>query len=374
MPRSGIREIYDLALQVPETIHLEAGEPSFPTPLHIREAAIAALKEGFTQYTPNAGIPELRTAIAQDVSGRCGLSVASDDVVVTPGGVAALFSSIKAVTDPGDGVLISDPSWPNYRMMIEVQGLEPQPYPLLVEDDLVPDPAEIERHITPATKAIIVNSPSNPTGVVTPPERLSEILELCRQYDLWVISDEVYDRITFDGEAVPAARFDSDGRVITINSFSKTYAMTGWRVGYAVASGDAIQSISKVQEPITSCVNGPAQRGAVAALLGPQDAIAEMRDEYHRRRDLVMQLLDDGGVPAVQPQGAFYVWVDIGRTALPDRDFAIRLVKERQVAVVPGTTFGSCGSASIRLSLATDTKLLTEGVRRMVEAIHDWAP
>jgi aspartate/methionine/tyrosine aminotransferase len=373
MPRSGIREIFDLAHQIPNAIHLEAGEPSFPTPRHICQAAIDALHDGYTKYTPNSGIPELQQAIADDVRRRCRLEVGPDQVVVTPGGVAALFTAIKALTDPGDGVLLSDPAWPNYLMMLTVQGLEPQPFPLLADDGLVPRAEVIERHITDRSKLLIINSPANPTGVVTPPEVLAELVEMARRHDLWIISDEVYDQLTFDAEAVPAARFDSDGRVVTVNSFSKTYAMTGWRVGYAIAPLEISSILSKVQEPITSCVNSPAQRAAVAALTGPQEAVAEMRAGYRDRRDLVMEILEGGGVPAVRPQGAFYAWVDIGRTGMSDRDFARRLVIERHVAVVPGTSFGPLGSNSIRLSLATGTELLTEGVRRLVQAIDDWA-
>jgi aspartate aminotransferase len=373
MPRSGIREIFDLAHQIPDAIHLEAGEPSYPTPWHICQAAIEALKEGFTKYTPNAGIPELRHAIADDVNRRCRLAVDPDQVVVTPGGVAALFTSIKALTDPGDSVLLSDPAWPNYRMMLTVLGLEAQAFPLSVDDGLIPRPEVIARYITDTSKLLIVNSPSNPTGTVIPPEVLAETMELARKYDLWVVSDEVYDQLTFDEEAAPLARFDTDSRVITVNSFSKTYAMTGWRVGYAICPQEIAPLISKVQEPITSCVNGPAQRAAVAALKGPQDVVAEMRAGYRHRRDLVMEMLMLGGVPAVRPNGAFYVWVDIGRTGMSDRDFALKLVKDRHVAVVPGTTFGSQGSTSIRLSLATETEQLTEGVRRLVEAVNHWA-
>jgi aspartate aminotransferase len=373
MPRSGIREIFDLAHQIPDAIHLEAGEPSYPTPWHICQAAIDALNEGFTKYTPNAGIPELRHAIADDVSRRCRLAVDPDQVIVTPGGVAALFTSIKALTDPGDSVLLSDPAWPNYRMMLTVLGLEAQAFPLSVEDGLIPRAEVMERYITDTSKLLIVNSPSNPTGTVIPPEVLAETMELARKYDLWVVSDEVYDQLTFDQEAVPLARFDTDSRVITVNSFSKTYAMTGWRVGYAICPQEIAPLVSKVQEPITSCVNGPTQRAAVAALTGPQEVVAEMRAGYRHRRDLVMEMLSAGGVPAVRPNGAFYVWVDIARTAMSDREFALKLVKDRHVAVVPGTTFGSQGSTSIRLSLATDTELLTEGVRRVVETVNDWA-
>jgi len=373
MPRSGIREIFDLAHQIPDAIHLEAGEPSYPTPGHISQAAIDALNEGFTKYTPNAGIPELRRAIANDVNRRGGFEINPDQVVVTPGGVAALFTALKALTDPGDSVLLSDPAWPNYRMMLTVLGLDVQDYPLLADDGLIPRPDVMERHITDTSKLLIINSPSNPTGTVIPGEVLAEIMELARRYDLWVLSDEVYDQLTFDEQAVPMARFDTDSRVITVNSFSKTYAMTGWRVGYAICPPEIAPLVSKIQEPITSCVNGPAQRAAVAALLGPQEIVAEMRAGYRRRRDLVMEILTGAGVPAVRPQGAFYTWVDIARTGMSDREFALKLVKDRHVAVVPGTTFGSRGSTSIRLSLATETDLLTEGVRRLVDALNEWS-
>ena len=373
MPRSGIREIYDLAHQIPDAIHLEAGEPSYPTPAHIRQAAIDAIEEGFTKYTPNAGIPELRRAIADDVIRRSRIGVDPDQVIVTPGAVAALFSSLKALTDPGDAVLISDPAWPNYRMMLSVLGLDVQPFPLSVDDELVPRPEVIERYITDTTKLLIVNSPSNPTGTVIPADVLAEIMELARRHGLWVISDEVYDQLTFDQEAVPLARFDTDSRVVTVNSFSKTYAMTGWRVGYAICPPEIAPLLSKVQEPITSCVNGPAQRAALAALTGPQEVVAEMRNGYRGRRDSVMEILSAGGVKAVRPSGAFYVWVDIARTGMSDREFALKLVKDRHVAVVPGTTFGAEGSTSIRLSLATDSALLTEGVARLATAVNDWA-
>jgi aspartate aminotransferase len=373
MPRSGIREIFDLAHQIPDAIHLEAGEPSYPTPAHICQAAIDAVNEGFTKYTPNSGIPELRRAIADHFNRRGSFAVDPGQVVVTPGAVAALFTTLKALTDPGDSVLLSDPAWTNYRMMLTVLGLEVQDYPLLPDDGLVPRPDVLERHITDTSKLLIINSPSNPTGTVIPAEVLAEIMELARRYDLWVLSDEVYDQLTFDEQAVSIARFDTDSRVVTVNSFSKAYAMTGWRVGYAICPEDLAPLISKVQEPITSCVNGPAQRAAVAALLGPQEVVAAMRSGYHRRRDLVMEMLVQGGVPAVRPQGAFYTWVDISRTGMSDREFALKLVKDRHVAVVPGTTFGSQGSTSIRLSLATDTDLLTEGVRRLVEAVNQWA-
>ncbi len=373
MPRSGIREVYDLANEIPGCIRLEVGQPNFATAPHICEAAAEAAFSGFTGYTPNMGIPELREALAEKVRTRNRLDVTPDQIIVTTGGGGALFSAMTTLIDPGDEVLLSDPAWPNYRMQVDLLGFKPSYFPLSVEDGLQPRAAAIEPHITERTKALVLNSPSNPTGVVIDREVLAEVMELARQHDLWVISDEVYDEITFDREMVSTAEFDTDGRVVTVFSFSKTYAMTGWRVGYTVSSPEIAELLGKCQEPITSCVNGPAQKAAVAAVTGQQDVVKEMRDAYHDRRDRVMALLGDGGVPAVKPSGAFYVWVDVSAAGLGDREFARRLVQEREVAVVPGTTFGPGSGDFMRLSLATATDELLEGVSRIVDAVQTWS-
>jgi aspartate/methionine/tyrosine aminotransferase len=372
IPRSGIREIMELAWTVPDAIHLEVGEPNFSTPDHIVKAAADAAAAGFTRYTPNAGIPDLREALAVKVRERNGIQAEADQVIVTPGSVAGLFSTLTALVNPGEEVLLADPAWPNYELMMRLMGVTPVRFPLHPEKGLVPQVADIEPHVTDRTRAILVNSPGNPTGAITPPEVNAELVEFARRHDLWVLTDEVYDEMWFDHPPSALAPLDTDGRVITFFSFSKTYAMTGWRVGYLVAAPDVVEYIIKAQEPITSCVNAPAQKAAIAAVTGPQECVAEMRESYHERRDLVTDLLDDRGLPYVRPTGAFYLMADISGARMNDVDFAKRLVIERGVAVVPGTTFGPDSGDFVRVSLATATTPLLEGVGRLADAVAEW--
>ena len=372
MARSGIREIFDLALTIPDCIHLEAGEPNFPTPDHICEAAASAAAAGHTKYTPNAGIPELREAIAHKVSTRNGVPTTSDQVTVTPGGVAAAHGAIKALTDPGDGVLMADPSWPNFRMMADIQSLELQYFPTCAAEGFVPRAEHVEPHITETSKLLILNSPSNPTGAVISGDELSDLVQLARKHDLWIIADEVYDAISYGDPLVSAGTFNDDGRIVLIYSFSKTYAMTGWRCGYSVTEQSVAAMITKCQEPTTSCVNSPTQWAAVAALTGPQDAVEDMRSQYQDRRDRSLEILSAAGVKASRPGGAFYIWIDISTSRLSDIDFARRLATERQVAVVPGTAFGPASGDFVRISLATAPELLFEGVERLGVAVNDW--
>jgi len=373
MARSGIREIFDLARTIPECIHLEVGEPNFPTPRHICAAAAGAARDGHTKYTPNAGIPELREAIADKVTSRNGVPTTSDQITVTPGGVAAGYGAINALTDQGDGVLIADPSWPNFRMMAEIQSLQPQYFPTYASEGFVPRAEHIEPFITEESRLLVINSPSNPTGAVIPGEILSELMELARQHDLWVMSDEVYDEIVYGDPLVSAGTFNDDGRVVLIYSFSKTYSMTGWRCGYSVAEPGVAAMITKCQEPTTSCVNGPTQWAAIAALTGPQDPVEEMRAAYRDRRDRSLEILDAAGVPTTRAGGAFYLWLDISASGLGDTEFARRLATERAVAVVPGTAFGPASNDFVRISLATAPELLLKGVQRLAEAVNEWA-
>ena len=373
LPRSGIREIMDLAWSAGDgVIHLEVGEPDFPTPPHVVEAAHRAASGGFTRYTPNAGIPELREALAEKVRERNGIAAPPDRIVVTPGAVAGIYSAVAAAADPGAEILISDPCWPNYILMMELLGIRPVRFPLSADDGFVPDPALIEPHITDRTQAILLNSPANPTGACTPRRAWGELLELARSHDLWVLSDEVYDEIWFDEPAAAAGPLDPDERVVSFFSFSKTYAMTGWRVGYMVTPPGLTESVITAQEPITSCVNAPAQKAAVAAVTGPQDAVEEMRSSYRERRDLVCGLLEAEGIPCVRPSGAFYLMADVSGSGLDDLAFARRLVSERGVAVVPGAAFGPGGGAYVRISLASAADLLLEGVARLAEAVNAW--
>lgn len=373
LPRSGIREIMELAWSAGDgVIHLEVGEPDFPTPPHVVEAAHRAASGGFTRYTPNAGIPELREALAEKVRERNGIAAPPDRIVVTPGAVAGIYSAVAAAADPGAEILISDPCWPNYILMMELLGIRPVRFPLSADDGFVPDPALIEPHITDRTQAILLNSPANPTGACTPRRTWGELLELARSHDLWVLSDEVYDEIWFDEPAASAGPLDPDERVVSFFSFSKTYAMTGWRVGYMVTPPGLTESVITAQEPITSCVNAPAQKAAVAAVTGPQDAVEEMRSSYRERRDLVCGLLEAEGIPCVRPAGAFYLMADVSGSGLDDLAFARRLVSERGVAVVPGAAFGPGGNAYVRISLASAADLLLEGVARLAEAVNTW--
>lgn len=372
LPRSGIRKIMELAWTVDDCIHLEVGEPDFQTPEHVIEAADRGARDGYTKYTPNAGIAPLREALSDKVRTRNGIEAAPDQIIVTTGAVTGIYSSIAALVNPGEEILVADPAWPNYSLMMRLLGVEPAVFPLRPEDGLIPRAAEIEPHITERTTALILNSPGNPTGAATPPDVLAELLDLARQYDLWVLSDEVYDEIWFEEPPTSMSSLDGDGRVITFFSFSKTYAMTGWRVGYMVTPPGITSYIIKAQEPITSCVNAPAQKGAIAALTGPQHIVTEMRHAYHERRDQVLETLEPAGIPHVRPQGAFYLLADITGSGLSDTEFSKRLVLQRGVAVVPGSTFGPNSGAFVRISFAAAPDLLAEGVRRLADAVTEW--
>jgi len=373
VPRSGIRRVFDEAAKYPDCIRLEVGEPSFSTPAHIKEAAVKALAENFTKYTANAGIPELRSAIVDKLRVRNGISVDSNDVVVTSGGVAACFTALAAMVNPGDEVLLADPSWPNYVQMTVLLGVKAVHYRLRLENNLIPTVEDIERCITPKTKVLIMNSPGNPTGAITPLPRLREILELAHRHNLWVISDEVYDEIWFDTPPHSLQPLDTQERVVSVFSFSKTYAMTGWRVGYLTGASEIVSHVLRAQEPTTSCVNSPAQRGAVAALLGDQQCVAEMRSAYASRAKLVTKILDDHGVPYARPTGAFYTMVDISGARMSDLDFVSRMITERRVAVVPGSAFGPASGNVVRVSLASSESDLQSGVERLASAISDWS-
>ncbi|HSJ28498.1 MAG TPA: pyridoxal phosphate-dependent aminotransferase [Acidimicrobiia bacterium] len=373
MGRSGIREIFDLANTIPDALHLEMAEPDFPTPAHIVEAAHRAAVAGVTTYTPNAGIPELREALADKIATRNGVEAAADRVVVTPGAIAALFSSFLALCDPGDQVLIPDPGWPNYAMIATMQRLDAVRYPLRFDQGFTPDPETIERLITPKTKAILLNSPSNPTGAILEGSELATLLELAADHDLWVISDEVYDEIVFDRSVAPAAAAHDPDRVVTVWSFSKTYSMTGWRVGYALAPRSLSSLLVKTQEPTTACVNGPAQMAALEAVTGPQSVVAGMVSEYRTRRDAAVGILTGAGIPHSVPSGAFYLWIDVSGTGISSADFCRRLLHSCQVAVTPGSAFGRSGEGFVRVSLASETGLLTEGIGRLATSVEAWS-
>jgi aspartate aminotransferase len=371
MPVSRIREIMELAWKDPEAIHLEVGEPDFPTPDHVIEAAHKAARAGHTRYAPNAGLPELREALADKVVRRNGYEARPDQVVVTQGGIQALYLVLRALLEPGDEVLLPDPAWPNFRMIAHLLGAGVLPYPLVAEGDFLPRLEDLERLVTPRTRAILVNSPSNPLGTVLPGELVEKLLAFARQRGLWFISDEVYDEVVFDDVFVSAGSVaDPSDRLVSIYSFSKVYAMTGWRVGYLVAPPDLAKLLTGMQEPIISCVNTPAQMAALAAVTGPQDIVREMREAYRARRDELLGILDSGRLPSSQPSGAFYVWTDVSEAGVPSMDFARSLIEREHVAVAPGSAFGELGEGYVRLSLASSREDLIDGASRLARFVH----
>lgn len=366
MPVSRIREIMELAWADPEAIHLEVGEPDFPTPEHVVAAAHEAALAGRTRYAPNAGLPELREALADKVTRRNAYEVGSEQVVVTQGGIQALYLVLRALLEPGDEVLLPDPAWPNYRMIAHLLGARVLSYPLVAEGGFLPRLEDLERLTTPRTRAILVNSPSNPLGTVVSRELMEELLDFARGQGLWFISDEVYDEVVYDDVFVSAGSLaDPRDRLVSIYSFSKVYAMTGWRVGYLVAPPDLARILTGMQEPIISCVNTPAQMAALAAVTGPQDVVREMREAYRARRDELLDVLDRGDLPSGRPSGAFYVWTDVSEAGVPSMEFARSLIEREHVAVAPGSAFGELGEGYVRLSLASSREDLMNGTSRL---------
>jgi aspartate aminotransferase len=367
MPRSGIREVMDLAWSMPDpVIGLHVGEPSFATPEHVLDGARRALDRGETRYVANAGIPSLREALAGKVTARNRLPAGPDQVVVSAGGMQALYAALSATVIAGDEVLIPDPGWPNFAMAVQLLQARGVGYPLHADDAFLPDVDELALRVTDRTRALIVNFPSNPLGAVLPAELAERLCRFADEHDLWLISDECYDAITFDVEHVGPGRYDEQDRVLSCFSFSKTYAMTGMRVGYLVAPAAVAETVAKMQEALIACVNAPAQYAALAALEGPQDFVEVMRRAYHERRDAAAAALDAAGVGYLLPRGAFYMWVDVrDRCGADVKAWALELLREQHVAVAPGTTFGAEGEGWVRISLATDTDELLEGLDRL---------
>jgi aspartate/methionine/tyrosine aminotransferase len=363
----------DLAWAAGDVIHLEVGEPNFPTPVHIVEAADRAARTGQTKYTPTKGVAELRRAIADKLNSRNQIDATDANVVVTAGGVQALYLSLMAVAEPGDGVLLPDPGWPNYSMMVTVLGATAQPYRLRPDEQYLPCVDDLERAASPSTRAVILNSPSNPLGSVLMASRGADILDWARQHRIWVLSDECYDEIVFDDSFVSLGALEAGEQVISCYSFSKTYAMTGWRVGYIVSRlSPLVDVLAKVQQAAVSCVNAPAQAAALAALTGPQDCVEQMRTSYLARRDAAVDVLKSAGVDVLKPAGAFYLWVDASPFTADDWSLATSLLRDVRVAVAPGSAFGSQGLGHLRLSLATETSVLLEGCRRITDYLSAW--
>lgn len=348
-------------------IHLEIGEPDFDTPPHIVEAAIEALRGGDTHYTPAAGLPELRAAIAEEVSRTRGIPVEPDRVVVTPGGKPIMFFTILALAEEGAEVIYPDPGFPIYESVIRFAGATPVPLPLREELGFAFDPDELRRLVTKRTRLVIVNSPHNPTGAVIGREVLEELARLAQEYGFIVLSDEIYRRIVYDVEAPSIASLPGMAeRTVILDGFSKTYAMTGWRLGYGVAPRWLAEHLVRLAVNCHSCVPGFTQRAGLAALRGPQDAVDRMVAEFRRRRDAVVAGLNSlPGVRCAVPAGAFYVFPNVTETGRSASELARELLEQAGVAVLAGTAFGRYGEGYLRLSFANSLENLLEAIERM---------
>lgn len=354
-------------------LSLSVGEPDFHTPEPICEAAARALRDGKTKYAPSSGIPALREAIAAKMTAG-GLPTEVAQVVVTCGAKHALYETLQVIVDPGDEVILIAPYWMTYADQIELAGGRPVVCATSREQEFIPDVEAIRELITPRTKAIILNSPSNPTGAVFPRQVLRSLAAMAVEHGFWVISDEIYEDLVYEGEATRVAALDPVFRdhVITISGFSKTYAMTGWRLGYAVAPKAVAQAIGNLQDQITSNATSFAQYGALAALAMPPEEVEVMRASFRCRRDLFLDgLRGIDGMEVCTPQGAFYVFPDVTAFLAEGEDdvtLATRLLDEALVAVVPGSVFQGFGH--LRLSYATSEAELDEAVARLRDCLH----
>jgi len=348
-------------------VHLEIGEPDFDTPAAIRAAAVRALDEGFTHYGPSAGLPEVREAIASFIAKDRKLAVTPDQVVVTPGGKPILTFAIMAIVNPGDEVIVPDPGFPIYESVVRFLGAKPVPLTLREEKGFRFGAADLESLLTPRTRMVVLNSPHNPTGSVLTPKDLDEIAGLLRDRDLFVLSDEIYSKILYDGvhESI-ATRPGMAEKTILLDGFSKTYAMTGWRLGYGVMPVWMAEAVNKLMVNSNSCTASFTQRAGLAALTGPQDDVDRMVAEFRRRRDAFVAGLNTlPGFQCALPPGAFYAFPNVKGTGRPSRELADALLQEAGVACLNGGAFGSYGEGYLRFSTANSIENLLEAVERM---------
>jgi aspartate aminotransferase len=357
-----------LEAQGRKIVHLEIGQPDFPTPAHVSEAGIAAIRLGKTKYTPPAGIPQFREIIAEYAGRLRGLKIDPAQVVVGSGSKPGLFFPTLALVAPGDEVLYPDPGFPTYEAMIRVAGGIPVPVPLREENQFSFDLDVFDARISDRTKLIVLNSPGNPTGGVIPFADLKHIAEQARKHNCWVLSDEIYTQLVYDGMLAHSIA-EVDGmleRMVIVDGFSKTYSMTGWRLGYMIAPLALAERLELLITHATGCTAAFTQYAGMEALTGPQDFVAEMVTEYQRRRDRMLELVNAiPGVRAQKPQGAFYVFPNVKSFGLSSKEIAIRLINEAGVAVLAGTDFGAGGEGYIRLVYAVSMDVIEEGVEKI---------
>jgi len=376
----GIREMFDLAAEAEaagdrDLVHLELGEPDFDTPEHVVDAANEAARAGRTNYTHNAGIAELRAAIADDHAGSERSVDPDSEVVVTTGGVEAIYLAILTAADPGEEVVVPTPAWPNPISGARLASADPVEVPMPADRGFEPDPGRIVDAIGPDTAAVSLTSPSNPTGRVFSPGAIEEVVAAAADHDAYVLADEVYRELTYGETPSRVADLvapDEREWVLSVGSVSKTYAMTGWRVGWLVGPADVCGQVTTIRESTTSCVNTPAQYAARAALTGPEEPVREMKAAFRARREYVVDRIDAiPGVSCARPEGAFYVFVDVSALDGSSRAIAKRLLADYDVVAAPGSAFGAGGEGHLRFSFANSRDHLEAGLGRFEAMVRD---
>ena len=361
----------DIAAGLDDVIALGRGDPDLATPAHIVAAGQRALAGGATHYTHPMGLPALREAIASHLAEVDGLDYAVDEIVVTTGAQEAVFAAMLACINPGDEVIVPSPGYTSYDQAIELAGGVPVAVPTHEADDFALTAAAVEARLSPRTRMLCLLNPSNPTGSVTPPGEVEALAALAKERDLLVISDEIYARLVYDGaEVLPVARLPGmKERTITINGFSKAYAMTGWRVGYFAAAPGLAKALTEVHHGLTICAPAVSQHAALAALEGPQDCVEEMRRTYDERRQVMCRALDGMGLSYGRPRGAFYVYANVSRTGLAASQFCVRLLEDARVMIFPGSLFGDHNDDFLRISLLQPVARIEEAVARMAGTV-----
>ncbi|MGI6679761.1 MAG: aminotransferase class I/II-fold pyridoxal phosphate-dependent enzyme [Dehalobacterium sp.] len=367
LPPSGIRKFFDLVSEMKDVISLGVGEPDFVSPWHVREACVYSLEKGYTMYTSNFGLPELRYEIARYLDQKYDVSYnEKKEIIVTVGASEAVDIALRTICSPGDEVLIPEPCYVSYKPCVALTGAVPVVVPTSVENEFKLTPEMLETYITPKTKAIVLSYPNNPTGAVLTREELTALSEVIIKHNLLVISDEIYAELTYEGThtciaALPKMR----NRTILISGMSKAFAMTGWRIGYVAAHGAFIENMVKIHQYTMLCAPIMGQKAAIEAFRTCHHEVDRMREEYDQRRRIIYKRMQDMGLEVFEPKGAFYIFPSIQNTGLSSEEFAGALLKEEKVAVVPGSAFADCGEGFLRCSYASSIKQINLAMDRM---------
>lgn len=371
---SGIRRFFDVANTMENVISLGVGEPDFDTPWHIREEGIYSLEQGRTYYTSNAGLLPLREEISKYLGKRFHLPYSADEILVTVGGSEGIDIGFRAMLDPGDEVIIPEPCFVSYLPCVKMAGGVPVQISLEEKDEFKLTGRKLKEAITDKTKMVVLPFPNNPTGAVMTAEELQVIADIVKEHDLFVMSDEIYSELSYKGDHVSIAAIPGMAeRTIVINGFSKSFAMTGWRLGYVAGSAEVIKQMTKIHQYIIMSAPTTSQYAAIEALKNGLEDVEKMRESYNQRRRFLVKELNGMGLPCFEPYGAFYVFPNISRFGMKSEEFATRLLKEQRVAVVPGDAFGKCGEGFLRISYAysiDDLKVALEKIQKFIDTLQ----